>query len=609
MTTDATTTTAAPAPTTYVAVVLFHGMGQQRHYEPLSELVETIDSFVFAQHRADPNQYRSPRLTRKTRRERIRAEANLLEKGSREAIYVQADYSGGGAQSRVRFYEGYWAPATVAGTTAWSVFYWLIAQLARPLKVLAAPWRAFGRLRRVDLLRKAFAKAIADPVQLPPGYALLIGLYGRFTKRRPPEPGSFASFVEFIRDEIADKDRREKTVKMARGWRRRHVRRQLAFALALLVTGLAIAAGAVLLLLGALAILHWAFGWLDSFAAGSFPKALAEHVKPDFKTAWSLLALVLGAFGVAGFLRDAVGDVQQFVTYEETEPLHERREKILALAECTLQQVLADPACQRVVIVAHSMGTAVALDAILRLRAANEAANPMASADVHRKQPLDLTKLQHFVTCGSPIDRINYFFATLRSRYRSFETMIDDLRGDIGDVPFSRPGRQPYIHWVNFWDRGDPISGPLYTVASADELRLQRVDNVQVASYVWPDPGASHTGYFEHRAFAAFVFRAAFCDGASFAHPPRVPPPAGQHGDRPDFQWQGPGQGSRAQTALLLLLPLAAIMLIWTAIGLLVPSMPAPTLVQLGAVVGVIVAGALVQRVRRLHRARVDPMA
>ena len=50
-------------------------------------------------------------------------------------------------------------------------------------------------------------------------------------------------------------------------------------------------------------------------------------------------------------------------------------------------------------------------------------------------------------------------------------------------------------------------------------------------------------------------------------------------------------------------------MLIWSSIGLLVPSLPAPTLVQLYAVVGVIVAGALVQRVRKLHRARVDPMA
>lgn len=608
MTTTTTANTASPAPH-YVAVVLFHGMGQQRHHEPLAELVESIDAFVFAQHRADPAAFRSPRINRKTRRERIRPEAGAPDTGSPEAIYVQTDYSGGGAAMRVRFYEGYWAPATVAGTTSWSVFHWLIAQLGRPLKVLAAPWRAFGRLRRADLLRKAFAKAVADPAQLPPGYAPLVRLYARFTRRRPPDPGSFASFVEFISEEIADKDHRKKAVKMARAWRRRHVRRQLTAALALLLTGLTIAAGAVLLLLGVIAMLQWTFGWLDSFADGSFPKQLAEHVKPDFKTAWSFLALLLGAIGVSGFLRDAVGDVQQFVTYEEAQPLHERREKILALAECTLRQVLTDDACRRVVIVAHSLGTAVALDAILRLRAANEAANPTASADAHRKRPLDLTKLQHFVTCGSPIDRINYFFTTLRSRYRSFETMVDDLRGDIGDVPFSRPGRQPYIHWVNFWDRGDPISGPLYTVASADELRLQRVDNVQVTSYLWPDPGASHTAYFEHRTVAGFVFRAAFSDAASFANPPRVPPPAGQQGDRPDYQWQGPGRGSRLQGALLWLVPVAAVMLIWTTIGLLVPGLFAPTVVELGAVVGVIVAGALVQRLRKLHRARVDPKA
>jgi hypothetical protein len=182
--------------------------------------------------------------------------------------------------------------------------------------------------------------------------------------------------------------------------------------------------------------------------------------------------------------------------------------------------------------------------------------------------------------------------------------MVDDLRGDIGDIPFSLPGRQPHIHWVNFWDRGDPISGPLHTIASADVLRVQRVDNVRVASYAWPDPAASHAGYFDHRDFIAFIYRAAFCNFASFASPEREPVP-GESGTRPVYRWQGPGRGSSLQSVLLLSLPAAAILTIWTAAGLLLPAMPAPSVIQLGSFVGVLAGGAIAQRAFNLHRAKV----
>ena len=48
----------------------------------------------------------------------------------------------------------------------------------------------------------------------------------------------------------------------------------------------------------------------------------------------------------------------------------------------------------------------------------------------HRQvpRPLRLSLIQHFVTCGSPIDKINYFFAALRSMSRSYESLIEGLR-------------------------------------------------------------------------------------------------------------------------------------------------------------------------------------
>jgi len=594
---------AAPAATApYVAVVVFHGMGQQRHYEAVAQLVEALDTHVYRSWRADPNAFKSPRLDRRTRREKLRGADERARGEAAEIVYVQADYAAATETSRVRFYEGYWAPATVEGTTTRSVFLWLMAQLVRPLTVLFAPWRAFGRLRRADLLAMAFAKPLdREP---PPGYAILVRLYAQFSKRRPPEPGSFPSFIRFVRKSIADAADRSRALRLAAAWFVRHVARQCADAVVLLLLGVSIVATGVLLLYGAFALLQAAFDWAGSVQGGSWIARLPEEFEPGLKSTLAFAGFLLGALGVTGFLRNAVGDVQQFVTYEEAEPLHERRERVLALAERTLRHVLADSACQRVVIVAHSLGTAIALDTILRLRAANRAENPAADGQVHMERPLPLDKLQHLVTCGSPIDKITYFFATLRSEFRTFELMVDELRGDLGEIPFSRPGRQPYMHWVNYWDRGDPISGPLHTIAPADVFRVQRVDNVRMASYAWPDPAASHAGYFRHREVVRFVYRAAFSDFASFATPEREPV-VGGGGERPVYRWQGPGRGSPVQSVLLLSIPAAAILTVWTAAGLVVPDMAAPSLTQLGGFVGVLAGGAIAQRAFRLHRASI----
>ncbi len=310
--------------------------------------------------------------------------------------------------------------------------------------------------------------------------------------------------------------------------------------------------------------------------------------------------MLASAIGVTSFLRDYVGDIQQFVTYEEAQPLYERRQKILGMAVRTLKHVLEDEQCERVVIVAHSLGTAVALDTVLQLRGSNQAQKPDADAGEVMKGPLRLSRIQHFITCGSPIDKINYFFAALRSISRSYESLIEGLRGDITSVPFSGGGRQPYVHWINFWDRGDPISGPIETVAG-DLVRVQRVDNVEVCSYLWPDPAKSHEGYLRHRDMIRAVFGTAFFDELSFAHckPEKKNEP-------PKWPWVGPGSASWLQRVLLLLVPLAAVLLVWTTLAVLLPAYLTPPFTALGALTALLFVGAKLQRRFRLHRARVS---
>jgi pimeloyl-ACP methyl ester carboxylesterase len=580
-----------PPPRHHVAVIFFHGIGQQRKYESTAALLESLDDWAFKNHRARAAGFDRPRLQIRSRSEVCRGDQ------SGDAVtYVQADYQ----KSRVRFYEGYWAPAAVMGTSAAGAMRWLMRQLVRPVGVLRTPWRSYARLRRGDLLRLSTRTSArlertddARALEARDTARRLVGLYRHFVAQREAERRTFKAFLQFVADDVQkepDRPAAQQLVTMARKWHRFHLRTQLlhlgVFAL-VAMTGLAALA---LIVTGLLVVLA---------KASTIPVLVHlagdDALKTDLPHALGLLSLLLGAVGVRAFLRDYVGDIQQFVTYEDAQPLYDRRQKILAMGTRTLRHVLLDPNCERVVIVGHSLGTAVALDAVLQLRASNQAANPSASAGEVMKGPLPLDRIQHFITCGSPIDKINYFFAALRSMSRSYESLIEDLRGDITSVPFSGGGRQPYVHWINFWDRGDPISGPIESVAG-DVIREQRVDNVQIASYVWPDPAKSHDGYFRHRAMVGTIFGAAFTDQFSFAHCPKV------HGQPTQWPWIGPGSGSMLQSLLLWLVPAAAVSIVWTALATFTRLVPARPIGMLVLVVVILLVGVQIQRRFRLHR-------
>jgi hypothetical protein len=148
------------------------------------------------------------------------------------------------------------------------------------------------------------------------------------------------------------------------------------------------------------------------------------------------------------------------------------------------------------------------------------------------------------------------------------------------------------------WDRGDPISGVIDTVAG-DVIREQRVDNVQLASYVWPDPAASHQGYFMHRDVLSTIFHSVFLGELGFLSTQNTP------GTPPKRTWLGPGRGSKRQRASMLLVPVTALLVIWAAAARVTHGLPpAPVGTMAGLFVALIV-GAWVQRRLRLHQAPV----
>jgi len=532
--------TAAP----HVSVIYVHGIGSQRRYEETSRLIDQIDTWLGNEHRRGSSFGRMVNI--KPRIEPLRGGAiSDTITYIRTALLPPRSEAGQEQPSRtVRFYEVYWAPILAEAKSPLGVLKWVCRQAWRPLKTLGSPWRERQRLRRASLV-SLFKPGVTPPAIAQPGdYNKLVSLYCDFEglgAQRQFPGGSFPDFLAYIGKCYASKpDTSERLRTLARLWRRTYWQQELRNAFALVSLGLAqlLLAGAVVLLALRMIEVISDIPLFSSLAAQS-----GFTLAANLPTAASLVVAVAGFLGLGRMLTAYLGDVEAWSTYEETDEKHVARGKIMAEAIETISHVLCDSSCERAIVVAHSLGTSIAHDALLALTRRNRATN--AQDPILGPVPLD--KIEHFVTLGSPIDKIEYFFESYASASHRYKRVIEELRGDVGTPPFSR-NRKPHIHWVNFWDLGDPVSGSLDSPAS--EVRsAQFIDNVAVASYDFPAPARSHAGYFEHADVIEKLFRMIFWREWSFCTLPSGP------AQPPDYLSLAlaPGEVGRSRLAYLLL--------------------------------------------------------
>jgi hypothetical protein len=478
----------------YSSVVYVHGIGSQRRYEETSRLVDSLDQFVRSQ---DDGQL----VSIKARVEPLRPEARG-EPGDVVGYIDTNYYSETEPRRRVRYYEAYWAPVMAGVSSVRGVLGWLFRQPVRPWRTLFSPWRERQRLRRARLV------ALFERGQRWPEGATrddfqdLLACYGEFEKldkQRVYPKGSFDEFLAFIavRHGKNPSDRRRLET-VARAWRAAYRADELRnmFVLTTMALLLLLLAGALITVV--LSVLRLDFV-LD--LARAFRGSEDAGFEATVPLAVSILTLIASGLGLAAIPKDYLGDVEAWATYQETDVKNAARNETLERCVTTLTHVLNDPACARVTIVAHSLGTSIAHDALLALKRRNEAQGSLKTV---MDRPTPLGKIEHFITLGSPIDKIEYFFESYSSYSHRFKRVVEQFRGDIGTAPFSNR-RRPHIHWINYWDEGDIISGALHSPAG-EQVYLQHVENVHVASYLFPAPGASHSGYFAHRTVISDLF-------------------------------------------------------------------------------------------------------
>ncbi len=518
----------------HIAVIHVHGMGNQRRYEETSQVIDGIDSYLTRSRQAG----RDKGAVRRIEPESVPHHSD----DARSVTYIGATYlppknDPGPGNQEIRFYEAYWAPVMANSSSARRVFWWILRQSPRPVSVYFTPWRERARLRRAAL--QGLAERRADWVEGPARdlFDRLLHHYEAFgglaAQRDYPE-GSHAEFQEMISQQETGQ-MRDDLLELSRDWLAAFGRTQLRNFGIIVTILLAMAEVFGLLTWTVLELLSLAVGMAARMnevipGLGEFAE---EQLTLDWSTAAGIVSTVLLSWGLRDFLVNRMYDVEAWSTYEETDEKHQRRAKVLAETTDVMRQALKDPDCGRVVVTAHSLGTSVAHDALLSLRRENEVAggsDPIVG-------PLPLFKLRHFVTFGSPVDKINYFFESARSRSHRYRRVIETLRGDIGSVPFAR-NRKPYVHWINYWDEADIISGPLQSPVAVDDL-AHRVDNVHVAGRYFPDPGRSHNGYFRDRVVVDGLFQTICRNAWSYDDLPLIE----RRGYDYDAVRQGPGRG------------------------------------------------------------------
>ncbi|HEY6236300.1 MAG TPA: hypothetical protein VIW69_14470, partial [Candidatus Elarobacter sp.] len=174
-------------------------------------------------------------------------------------------------------------------------------------------------------------------------------------------------------------------------------------------------------------------------------------------------AFEFGKSAVSKFITNFFGDVQIYCTHDQNNAFYALRAEILDVVTKTLVETIkADPPYDRVYIFAHSLGSTVSLDALMRVYNLRS-----ESGATHE----EWNRIRAFVTFGTSLEKTRYF---LDAYNPSFSASFAEWRGDYYGVLFDpRPsvlekpnGNDVGIYWGNYWFFNDFISDRISTYRS-----------------------------------------------------------------------------------------------------------------------------------------------
>lgn len=190
-----------------------------------------------------------------------------------------------------------------------------------------------------------------------------------------------------------------------------------------------------------------------------------------------------------------IGDVAIYTTTDAKSKYYKIRQQILSESQTLVEEILSDPAYDRVILAGHSLGSVIAYDTLNRLN---------IKANMPDGARLPIHKLAGLITFGSPLDKIAFFFREQALKNEEIRRQIlahlhsfkaKPLSFEKYSLHVANP-LQPKldgIQWVNYYAHNDPVSGHL------DFYKIDEKDNVKLhLPQAW---GVAHTGYWTSEDF------------------------------------------------------------------------------------------------------------
>jgi pimeloyl-ACP methyl ester carboxylesterase len=314
--------------------------------------------------------------------------------------------------------------------------------------------------------------------------------YENWAARRRTPAGDFAGFLDDVSSKLSRAPaKRERALELARRWRRRFVIEQI-FLLFVIATVAAAASDIFLFILFFIGSTFQIL--LPSLAPGElFFNTFPKIPLPQMTIPIIAFGLVYLIWTTRYYLSTFWADVMFWTTQEEKDSRFAKRRDILRAATRALTHVLRDDNCQRIVVIGHSLGSAIAYETLLRL------GRRLIARRGKTEIPIELSRLDiisHLVTIGSPIDWIHYFFELHDSRFHRYNRIHDVLKGSTDDPPFT-VDRAPATQWINIWDDSDAISSELFSPRGRTPNSVAILDVWSPSSH-WAGPVKAHSAYY-----------------------------------------------------------------------------------------------------------------
>jgi hypothetical protein len=414
------------------------------------------------------------------------------------------------SMKRVRAYEAYWVDDQGGGLSLFAFLSWFVRSVFRPFFVLFSSWRNYPALRLYHFHRfiePKMARAQAEKVER---------LYRDFESwecRKKYRNGSFREFLQFL-DERTVKSQYGNFLPNARLWRQRFM---MAYVLRILRNSLLILI-ATSALITLLRILMFAVGTIPKPELGGY-EALFQPVSYV-----GIAALVVWLVWIS--VRDKFSDVITWTLDAESDERFAVKEERLKKAQSLIREVISDDNCESCVIVGHSLGTAIAVEALLREGQRCEAKNLTAEAS---HQALEKVKKVRFIfAVGSPIDNIFSYFHESKAISHRFSRLVDQQRLSLSLPPFMSEGKILPTRLINFWSRFDPISGPIFSLRKKLAEPSKSIANIEVLPPGSPRPLVTHVNFFRDPIVVKSIYWAIMI-GELPAQPVSTEHPADRH--------------------------------------------------------------------------------